>query len=90
MGVPADIDELAATGVISAEGIARARAERPRPAEGGGRLGHRVHRRAGWAPEVVDRLVDPLLGGVYAGRCEDLSFLATLAPLAAAARATRR
>ena len=36
--------------------------------------------------EVVDRLVDPLLGGVYAGRSEDLSFQATLAPLAAAAR----
>ena len=36
--------------------------------------------------EVVDRLVDPLLGGVYAGRSEDLSFEATLAPLAAAAR----
>jgi oxygen-dependent protoporphyrinogen oxidase len=35
--------------------------------------------------EVVDRLVEPLLGGVYAGRCEDLSFQATLAPLAAAA-----
>jgi len=33
----------------------------------------------------VDRLVDPLLGGVYAGRCDDLSFRATLAPLAAAA-----
>ena len=36
--------------------------------------------------EVVDRLVDPLLGGVYAGRSEDLSFQATLAPLAAATR----
>ena len=36
--------------------------------------------------EIVDRLVDPLLGGVYAGRSEDLSFQATLAPLAAAAR----
>ena len=36
--------------------------------------------------EVVDRLVDPLLGGVYAGRSEDLSFAATLAPLAAEAR----
>ena len=34
--------------------------------------------------EIVDRLVDPLLGGVYAGRSEDLSFRATLAPLAAA------
>jgi protoporphyrinogen/coproporphyrinogen III oxidase len=85
MGVPADIDELAATGVISAEAVARARTEPPRPFEAadtsvtayiGARLG----------VEVVDRLVDPLLGGVYAGRSEDLSFQATLAPLAAAAR----
>jgi protoporphyrinogen/coproporphyrinogen III oxidase len=85
MGVPADPDELAATGVVSAEGVARARNESARPAETrdmsvteyvGSRLG----------VEVVDRLVDPLLGGVYAGRSEDLSFQATLAPLAAAAR----
>ena len=85
MGVPADMDELAATGVISAEGVARARNEPPGPAETadtsvteyiGARLG----------VEVVDRLVDPLLGGVYAGRSEDLSFQATLAPLAVAAR----
>ena len=85
MGVPADLDELAATGVVSAEGVARARTEPPRPFEAadtsvtayiGARLG----------VEVVDRLVDPLLGGVYAGRSEALSFQATLAPLAAAAR----
>jgi oxygen-dependent protoporphyrinogen oxidase len=85
MGVPADLDELAAAGVVSAEGVARARREAPAPPEPGdvsvteyvgGRLG----------AEVVDRLVDPLLGGVYAGRSEDLSFQATLAPLAAAAR----
>ena len=90
MGVPADAGELAATGVISAEGVARARDEQARPAPAadaavddvsvteyiGSRLG----------VEVVDRLVDPLLGGVYAGRSEDLSFRATLAPLAAATR----
>ncbi|HEX4091786.1 MAG TPA: protoporphyrinogen oxidase [Trebonia sp.] len=85
MGVPADIDELAATGVVSAEGIARARAESVPPADAadtsvtayiGARLG----------VEVVDRLVDPLLGGVYAGRSQDLSFQATLASLAAATR----
>ena len=86
MGVPADIDELAASEVVSGEGVARARAESAPPFDGadasvtqyiGARLG----------VEVVDRLVDPLLGGVYAGRSEDLSFQATLAPLAAAARA---
>ena len=85
MGVPADLDELAATGVISAEGVARAKDETGLPAEArdvsvteyiGSRLG----------VEIVDRLVDPLLGGVYAGRSEDLSFTATLGPLAAAAR----
>jgi len=85
MGVPADLDELAATGVISPEGIARARAEEVRPAEGGdASVTEYIGSRLG--AEVVDRLVDPLLGGVYAGRSEDLSFTATLAPLAAAAR----
>ena len=39
--------------------------------------------------ELVERLVDPLLGGVYAGRSEELSFEATLGPLAAAAPAHR-
>ena len=85
MGVPADIDELAATGVISAEGVARARAESARPfAAADESVTEYIGRRLG--VEVVDRLVDPLLGGVYAGRSEDLSFQATLAPLAAAAR----
>jgi len=85
MGVPADPDELAATGVVSAGGADRARHEAALPAPDadvsvteyiGSRLG----------AEVVDRLVDPLLGGVYAGRSEDLSFTATLTPLAVAAR----
>jgi oxygen-dependent protoporphyrinogen oxidase len=80
MGVPADVDELAATEVISAEGVARARGESPRrPAETGDVPDVSV-------TEYVDRLVDPLLGGVYAGRSEDLSFQATLAPLAVATR----
>jgi protoporphyrinogen/coproporphyrinogen III oxidase len=85
MGVPADTGELAATGVISAEGVARARDESPRPAEAADvSVTEYIGTRLG--VEIVDRLVDPLLGGVYAGRSEDLSFQATLAPLAAAAR----
>jgi oxygen-dependent protoporphyrinogen oxidase len=85
MGVPADIAELAASGVVSAEGVDRARAESVPPFDGAdasvtGYIGARL------GVEVVDRLVDPLLGGVYAGRSEDLSFQATLAPLAAATR----
>jgi oxygen-dependent protoporphyrinogen oxidase len=84
MGVPADMDELAATGVVSAEAVARARNE-PHVEESAAdeSVTSYVGRRLG--AEVVDRLVDPLLGGVYAGRSEDLSFAATLAPLAAAA-----
>jgi protoporphyrinogen/coproporphyrinogen III oxidase len=86
MGVPADPDELAATGVISAPGVARARQETvPPPGQAGdASVTEYIGSRLG--PEVVDRLVDPLLGGVYAGRSADLSFTATLAPLAAAAR----
>jgi oxygen-dependent protoporphyrinogen oxidase len=87
MGVPADFDELAATGLLSPDGLARARQDASRPADpadaGDVSVTERVGRRMG--QEVVDRVVEPLLGGVYAGRCEDLSFLATLAPLAAAA-----
>ena len=84
MGVPADMDELAATGVVSAAGVARARHETQLKTETGdtsvtGYVGARL------GEEIVDRLVDPLLGGVYAGRSDELSFQATLAPLAAAA-----
>ena len=85
MGVPADLDELAATGVVSPEGVARAREEPARPAGAGdASVTEYIGSRLG--AEVVDRLVDPLLGGVYAGRSEDLSFRATLAPLAVAAQ----
>jgi protoporphyrinogen/coproporphyrinogen III oxidase len=88
MGVPADIDELAATGVISAEGIDRARAESAPPTDASDTSDTSVTAYIGarLGVEVVDRLVDPLLGGVYAGRSEDLSFRATLAPLAAATK----
>jgi oxygen-dependent protoporphyrinogen oxidase len=85
MGVPADVDELAATGVISPEGVARARAQEVRP-PGPADVSVTEYIGSRLGAEVVDRLVDPLLGGVYAGRPEDLSFAATLAPLAAAAR----
>jgi oxygen-dependent protoporphyrinogen oxidase len=84
MGVPADIDELAATGVVSADGIARARQEATAQRDGDISVTQYISDALGG--EVVDRLVDPLLGGVYAGRSEDLSFEATLGPLAAATR----
>jgi oxygen-dependent protoporphyrinogen oxidase len=42
--------------------------------------------RARYGDTVVDRQVDPLLGGVYAGRADQLSLEVTLPALAAAAR----
>ncbi len=87
MGVPADLDDLARCGLLSAAGMARAREDLIRPAtprgddvDVAGYVGARFGR------ETVNRLVDPLLGGVYAGRSEDLSFEATLPGLAAESR----
>src|SRR5215831_15699802 len=87
MGVPADLDDLARSGLLSAEGMARARADLGLPAtrrDGDVDVASYVGARFG--PEVVDRLVDPLLAGVYAGRSEDLSFEATLPGLAEESR----
>jgi len=42
--------------------------------------------RARFGDEVVDRLVDPLLGGVYAGRADELSLQATMPGLHRAAQ----
>jgi protoporphyrinogen/coproporphyrinogen III oxidase len=87
MGVPADLDDLAQTQLLSAPGLARAREDLRLPAterDGDVAVASYVAARVG--QEVVDRLVDPLLGGVYAGRSEELSFEATLPALAAQSR----
>jgi protoporphyrinogen/coproporphyrinogen III oxidase len=90
MGVPADLDELGESGILSPAGAARARDDLRLPAtarDGDVTVAGYVGARFG--PELVDRLVDPLLGGVYAGRSEELSFEATLGELARAAREHR-
>ena len=90
MGVPADLTDLARSGVLSEQGMARARLDAELPAtprDGDTPVAAYVGARFGH--ELVERLVDPLLGGVYAGRSADLSFEATLGPLATAARAHR-
>ena len=86
MGVPADIDELSSAGILSADGVDRARQDLtlpPTEPDGDVSVAERLGARYGL--ELVDRLVEPLLGGVYAGRTDDLSFNATLTPLAQAA-----
>ncbi|MFI6263961.1 protoporphyrinogen oxidase [Micromonospora sp. NPDC051006] len=42
--------------------------------------------RSRFGDEVVERLVDPMLGGVYAGRADDLSLVTTMPALARAGR----
>ncbi len=90
MGVPSDLAELAASGVLSEEGVTRASQDLelpPTARDGDVPVARYVGARLGG--EVVDRLVDPLLGGVYAGRSDELSFDATLPALAAASRRHR-
>ncbi len=83
MGVPLDLRGL--DGVISAKGQARAALDAVLPATDlGGRdisVGDLVEERLG--KEVVDRLVEPLLGGVYAGHSRELSARAAVPQLVA-------
>ncbi|MPZ25263.1 MAG: protoporphyrinogen oxidase [Micromonosporaceae bacterium] len=83
VGVPGDLDRVAAVAQPAAE---RDRdAGRPLLAAGADvSVGELVRRRLG--DQVVDRLVDPMLGGVYAGRADALSLAATMPGLAAACR----
>jgi oxygen-dependent protoporphyrinogen oxidase len=75
MGIPTDLRLLAESGVISKTGMARAAMDAVLPATSlEGRdtsIGGLVEERFG--REVVDRLVEPLLGGVYAGHAREIS-----------------
>jgi oxygen-dependent protoporphyrinogen oxidase len=82
LGVPASADGL--EGFLSPDGVARVRAEADLPPlrlDGDVAVGSLLRERLG--DEVVDRLVEPLLGGVYAGRADELSLTATMPALAA-------
>lgn len=84
MGVPLDLEELRSSGVLSDEGLARAIDEQPGvPVDEDVSVGDLVASRLG--DEVVDRLVEPLLGGVYAGHARALSARATVPQLVTAA-----
>jgi oxygen-dependent protoporphyrinogen oxidase len=90
MGVPADLVALARSQILSRPGVVRVGLDlvrRPTPRGGDVSVAGYVGARMG--RELVDRLVEPLLGGVYAGRVDDLSFDATLPAIAQAARSHR-
>jgi protoporphyrinogen/coproporphyrinogen III oxidase len=84
LGVPASAD--AATEVLSVEGAATVAAEPGLPplelAGADVSVGALLRERLG--PEVPFRLVDPLLGGVYAGHADSLGLRATMPELAKA------
>ncbi|MFE2169157.1 protoporphyrinogen oxidase [Streptomyces sp. NPDC059447] len=87
MGVPGDTAPLAASGVLSPEGLARIEADRELPPTEVGEdvaVGEYVAARMG--REVVDRLVEPLLGGVYAGDAYRISMRAAVPALYEAVR----
>ncbi len=83
MGAPLDLDDLAASGVLSPEGLARASDERVSAIEGDVSVGDLIAQRYG--DEVTERLVEPLLGGVYAGRAREISARAATPQLVALA-----
>jgi oxygen-dependent protoporphyrinogen oxidase len=75
LGVPTDLDALARSGVISAEGVDRAARDldmpEPTSENDDEAIGSLVRRRMG--DEVFETLVAPLLSGVYAGNADELS-----------------
>ncbi len=75
MGVPADVAELASSGIVTRKGQARAAMDLALPAtildEDDVSVGWLIEQRLG--REVLDRLVEPLLGGVYAGHAREIS-----------------
>ena len=85
LGVPTNVDQL--DGFLTPAGLARARQEPELPApelSGDVGIGDYVQERFG--AEVTDRLLEPLLGGVYAGQSRLLSFEAVSPALFARAR----
>ncbi len=98
LGVPTALLPLVRSRVLTPVGVARAALDlvlpRTRGAAGAGGGGGAdptvaavVGRRMGH--EVVDRLVDPLVGGIHAGRADALSLAATAPAIAAGAARNR-
>jgi oxygen-dependent protoporphyrinogen oxidase len=88
MGVPFDVAAARASGLLSAASLSAIDVEPTRPGlpplAGDIGVGELVRDRLG--DEVVDRLVEPLLAGVYAGRADRISLRAALPALAAQLR----
>ena len=94
MGVPTDLDALAASGLLTPEGSARVAAETdlgrrpgdPGPGPAGTDVAIGSYLRGRLGDEAVDHLIDPLVGGINAGDTAELSLAAVVPQLDAAAR----
>ena len=92
LGVPTDLNALARSGLISPAGVERARAElslgvqATDPGVDGPDVPIGPYLRGRLGDEVVDHLVDPLVGGINAGDTATLSLAAVVPQLDAAAR----
>lgn len=88
LGLPTDLDDAATTGLLSEDGVARARADletdSPPPSDDIS-VGALVRDRLG--DEVCDHLVEPLLGGINAGEADLLSAAAVAPQIWACAQA---
>ena len=87
LGVPTGLPQLAGSGLVSPTGMARAALDVVLPRRRHGAdpsIAEVIGARFG--SEVVDILVEPLLGGINAGRADRLSLAATAPQLADAAR----
>ena len=83
LGWPLDLDALADSGVLSPAGLDRARRPQDLTPDGDVSVGDLVG--ACFGDEVVERLVEPLLGGVYAGHARGISARAAAPQLLALA-----
>ena len=89
-GVPTDLRQLAASGIMSLPGLLRIPLDHLLPRtvlHGDVSVGDFVTTRLG--SEVAARLVEPMLGGVYAGRADSLSLQTTVPALYRAASQRR-
>ncbi|MBK5224151.1 MAG: protoporphyrinogen oxidase [Acidimicrobiia bacterium] len=85
LGIPTDLEALAASGIVSDAGVARAALDLDLPddrPDGDESVGALIRRRLG--DEVLERMVDPLLGGINAGDSDRLSLAAGAVQIAAA------
>lgn len=90
LGVPTALRPLLRSGVLSPAGVARACLDLVLPRTSFGddpSVAEVVGRRMG--RQALERLVEPLVGGINAGRADALSLAATARPIAEGARRSR-